>query len=201
MDLVRRLLQEAPLAPDEERRLASLARAGDGVARDALVRGSLRLVAMRVRALGFAAGEIDDAFQVGAMALLSAVARFDPDHGTRLATYAWPWITRALQEHRRPRPEVPHGVVPEPPSVGPGHEVPALLDDLAPLTTHERDVLLLRFTRAPDGTCPTPWADVAERLGVSVSTARRTGDRAVSRLRQRVGRVCDRAPRVGAIPP
>lgn len=201
MDLVRRLLQEAPLAAGEERRLALASRSGDLQAREELARGSLRLVAMRVRALGFGPGEIDDAFQVGAMALLAAVARFDPDRGARLATYAWPWITRALQEHRRGRPEVPHDVVPEPPSVPRGRQVPALLDDLAPLTSAERDVLLLRFGRAPDGTCPTPWADVAQHLGVSVSTARRTGERAVSRLRQEVGRVCDRAPRVGAIPP
>lgn len=201
MDMVRRLLQEAPLAPGEERRLALASRSGDLQAREALARGSLRLVAMRVRALGFGPGEIDDAFQVGAMALLAAVARFDPDRGARLATYAWPWITRALQEHRRARPEVPHEVVPEPVSAARGPESPAVLDDLAALTTQERDVLLLRFARASDGTCPTPWAEVAGHLEVSVSTARRTGERAVSRLRQEVGRVCDRAPRVGAIPP
>ncbi|WP_082481975.1 sigma-70 family RNA polymerase sigma factor [Aeromicrobium sp. Leaf245] len=201
MDLVRRLLQEAPLAPGEERRLALASRSGDLQAREALARGSLRLAAMRVRALGFGPGEIDDAFQVGAMALLAAAARFDPDRGARLATYAWPWITRALQEHRRARLEVPHEVVPEPASAACGPESPAVLDDLAALTTQERDVLLLRYARAPDGTCPTPWADVAQHLGMSVSTARRTGDRAVSRLRQEVGRVCDRAPQVGAIPP
>lgn len=201
MDLVRRLLQEEPLAQAEERRLALASRSGDVDARDALVRGSLRLVAMRVRALGFGPAEVDDAFQVGAMALLSAVARYDPDRGARLATYAWPWITGALQEHRRARPEVPHDVLPEPSSGTGEHQGPELLDDLAPLTATERDVLLLRFARAPDGTCPTPWTVVAEHLGVSVSTARRTGDRAVSRLRQEVGRVCDRAPRVGAIPP
>lgn len=201
MDLVRRLLLEPPLGPEEERRLAVLARSGDAAAREALLRSSLRLVALRVRALGFAPRDVDDAFQVGAVALMSAVARFDPDRGARLATYAWPWITRALEDHRRPGREVPHADVPEPSLASVPGPATDVSDGLAGLSPRERDVVVARFSRTPDGRCPTPWADVARDLGVGVSTARRVGDRAVSRLRQGVGRVSDRAPRVGADPP
>lgn len=200
MDLVRRLLQEDPLPAGEERRLALLAQAGDRSAREALVRGSLRLVALRVRALGFRGDDVDDAFQVGALALMSAVARFDPDRGARLATYAWPWITRALHVHRAARQEVPHADVPEPRVAVEPPEWPTW-DHLAVLTAQERDVLAVRFATTSEGVCPTPWDDVARRLDVSVSTARRVGDRAVSRLRARVGRVTHRAPRVGDHPP
>lgn len=201
MDLVRRLLAEPPLPVEEERRLAVLARAGDREARDLLVRRSLRLVALRVCALGFRGDDADDALQVGTLALMSAVARFDPDRGVRLATYAWPWLTRALHAHRAPGPEVPHAVVPDSgptPSDAPG---PGVDVDLSGLSDRERAVLATRFSRSADGVCPTPWADVAERLGLSVGTARRAGDRALSRLREGVGRVTHRAPRVGDIPP
>jgi DNA-directed RNA polymerase specialized sigma subunit len=201
MDLVRRLLQEPALDAAEERRLASLALAGDRAARDALLRASLRLVAMRVRAMGFASRDVDDAFQVGVVALMAAVARFDPDRGARLATYAWPWVTRALEEHRRPCREVPHAevgdVVPGPPTPA----APAAVDDLSVLSSREREVVVARFSRTPDGRCPTPWSEVARELGLGVSTVRRLGDRAVSRLRREVGTVGDRAPRVGADPP
>ncbi len=201
MDLVRRLLQEPALDAAEERRLASLALAGDRTARDALLRASLRLVAMRVRAMGFAPGDLDDAFQVGVVALMAAVARFDPDRGARLATYAWPWLTRALEEHRRPRREVPHAEVREAVRNRAAPASPAAVDDLAVLSARERDVVVARFSRTPDGRCPTPWADVARELGLGLSTARRLGDQAVSRLRREVGTVGDRAPRVGADPP
>jgi DNA-directed RNA polymerase sigma subunit (sigma70/sigma32) len=200
MDLVRRLLREPPMTAEEERRLARAARDGDVEARDALVRGSLRLVALRVCALGFRGHDVDDAFQVGACALLSAVARFDADRGARLATYAWPWITRALHAHRAARVEVPHAQVPEPLAPA-GPTCSVAWEHLAGLTERERDVLAARFATTPDGRCPTPWDDVADHLGVSVSTVRRVGDRAVSRLRRRVGTVTHRAPRVGDIPP
>lgn len=201
MDLVRRLLAEPDLDQQEERRLAVLARSGDVDARDALLRASLRLVALRVRALGFGPRDVDDAFQVGVVALMAAVARYDPARGIRLATYAWPWITRALQAHRAHRHDVPHDRLPEPPrarSVGASSPV---LDALAVLDARERDVLVARFSPTPEGRCPTPWAEVADRLGLGTSTARRIGEQALSRARREVGRVCDRAPLAGADPP
>lgn len=201
MDLVRRLLREPALAASEERWLALRARDGDASARDALVRGSLRLVALRVRALGFAPRDVDDAFQVGALALMTAVARFDPDRGARLATFAWPWITHALHAHRTPGPEVAAEVVPEPPRRPAGILDDRVLTALATLDPRERDVLATRFSATAAGVCPTPWADVADRLGLGVSTARRIGDQALSRARREVGRVCDRAPHAGADPP
>ncbi|MCX6408197.1 MAG: sigma-70 family RNA polymerase sigma factor [Propionibacteriales bacterium] len=200
MDLVRRLLGEPSLTAEEEHRLAALARAGDDAARAALLRGSLRLAALRVWALGFRGDDVDDALQVAVLALMSAVARFDPDRGARLATYAWPWITRALHAHRQARPEVPHDVVPEP-RASPHDSAGDVVGCLAGLPPRERAVLLERFSRTPEGTCPTPWSDVASRLDLPVSTVRRVGDQALSRLREGVGRVTDRAPRVGGIPP
>ena len=201
MDLVRRLLGEPSLTAEEEHRLAVLARGGDDDARAVLLRRSLRLAALRVWALGFRGADVDDALQVAVLALMSAVACFDPDRGARLATYAWPWITRALHAHREARPEVPHDVVPEPRGPHVDGVEGVVAGHLAGLPPRERTVLMARFSTTPEGACPTPWVDVASRLDLPVSTVRRIGDRALSRLREGVGRVTDRAPRVGDIPP
>ena len=96
--LIATLLAEPPLDASEERRLALAAVRGDEEARAVLVRRSLRLVALRVRSLGAAGADADDAFQCGALGLLAAVARYDPDRGARLATFAWPWITAGVRE-------------------------------------------------------------------------------------------------------
>ncbi len=141
MDLVRRLLGEPSLTAEEEHRLAVLARAGDDDAREVLLRRSLRLAALRVWALGFRGDDVDDALQVAVLALMSAVARFDPDRGARLATYAWPWITRALHAHREARPEVPHDVVPEPRDRRADPSVGVVAGHLAGLPRRERAVL------------------------------------------------------------
>ncbi|MBI3333847.1 MAG: sigma-70 family RNA polymerase sigma factor [Candidatus Omnitrophica bacterium] len=49
--------------------------------------------------------EFEDLEQIGALGLMKAVARFDPDRGTRFSTVAYWWIRSALsdaQEHSQP---------------------------------------------------------------------------------------------------
>ncbi len=92
-----RMLATAPLSRESERELARSARTGDAEARSELIRRSLRLVAMRVCHLGVAAGDVDDALQAGAVGLIAALDRFDPDRDVRLSTFAWPWITAAIR--------------------------------------------------------------------------------------------------------
>lgn len=200
MDL-QRLLRDPPLPEDEERRLAAAAREGDVQARDELVRASLRLVAMRVRAMGFVGHDADDAFQIGVLALLAAVARYDPARRARLATFAWPWITHALSALRVGRPEDLTDRVPDGPAADADAPPGVLATLVDALPREEREVVVERFLRGSDAPGPTPWAEVARRLGTSPSTARRRGARAVSRLREGVATVGDRASLVGADPP
>lgn len=200
MDL-QRLLRDPPLPEDEERRLAAAARAGDAEARDVLVRASLRLVALRVRAMGFRVHDADDAFQVGVLALMAAIARYDPTRRARLATFAWPWITHALVGLRTPLREVPMDVVPDRPVDEPAEPDARLAELVAGLPEDEREVVAVRFLQDTGAPGPTPWLEVARRLGTSPTTARRRGTRAVSRLRETVATVGDRAPLVGADPP
>ena len=81
-----------PLTREEERALAVRARAGDAVARDTLVRRNLPLVVAFARQQSRGDVRLDELVQEGNLGLLRAVEKFDPDAGTRFATYALWWI-------------------------------------------------------------------------------------------------------------
>lgn len=87
----------APLSIEHERALITKARAGSACARDALVRGHMRLVIATVRKLRRNADE--DLIAEGVLGLLEALDRFDPSYDVRLATYAAPWIRVRAQRH------------------------------------------------------------------------------------------------------
>ena len=94
---VRSLLSSTPITRDEEVELARRARAGDLDARSDLITSGLRAVALRACALGFSGDELSDAVQSGAVGLIRAVDRFDPDRGVRLATFSWHWVTAEMR--------------------------------------------------------------------------------------------------------
>lgn len=61
-----------------------------------LVQANQRLVAMLARQYRSGPLPFMDLVQEGNLGLLRAIERFDPDHGTRLSTYALWWIRRAM---------------------------------------------------------------------------------------------------------
>src|SRR5690606_9698930 len=89
-------LAPEPSTRDVEQRLARAARGGDRGAREDLIRAGLRNVVLHALRLGHRGAELDEAVAAGAEGLIRAVDGFDPDRGTRLATYAWPWIARSM---------------------------------------------------------------------------------------------------------
>ena len=190
----RALTRLPPLDPVVERDLARAARSGDQHARDALVRAGLRLVALRALSLGFVGPRFDDALQDGTEGLLRAVDRFDPDRGTSLATFSWPWITGAiLKGARAPRAELPdrEGTAPEAASLT-DLDVSAAL---AELPAAQAEAVRLRFGLGVHDSSPRTRREVARALGVSEPAARRLEDRAVQHLRRRLATVGDRASR------
>jgi RNA polymerase sigma factor (sigma-70 family) len=196
--LLSRLLAQASMDAEREHRLAASARAGDTAARRELVRDSLRLVALRAVSLGRRGDDLDDALQDGALGLIAAVDRFDPDRGCRLATFAWPWISRAMQP-RRPR-ETPSDRLDQAPAaepVEPTEDVDALLAMLPP------DLALLlrhRFRLGECGAPQRPRREVAAMLGLTPAQVRAEEVRAMRYLRGHLAKVCDRAPRRGVDP-
>jgi RNA polymerase primary sigma factor len=82
----------APLSPAEERALVIRSRRGDLRARDELVRRHLPLVLAFARKQARGTIPLDELVQEGNLGLLRAVEKYDPDAGTRFATYAVWWI-------------------------------------------------------------------------------------------------------------
>jgi RNA polymerase primary sigma factor len=99
------MLARPPLGTAEERRLARLARDGDARAREALVEALLPDLVAAARRYAGGPTEAADLVQEGVLAALTALLRFDPDHGAPFRAYAAPWVRGAMarlaQDQRR----------------------------------------------------------------------------------------------------
>jgi RNA polymerase sigma factor (sigma-70 family) len=185
-----RVLLAAPaLSAEREQALARAARAGNSSARSELIQSSLRLVALRVRHLRIGPAGIDDALQAGAVGLISAVDRFDPDRGTRLATYAWPWITAGIRSAAPARPDVV-----DPVSTSGRESCDGLHEVVGRLPDRLAEVVRLRFRLGEPSDIPRTHATVAAQLGLSVGQVRRAEARALGQLRDRLATLGDRDP-------
>jgi RNA polymerase sigma-32 factor len=81
------------LSAAEERALARRYRdTGDRAIAERLVRAHLRVVMVIARHYRFTGHDFRDLFQVGSVGLLLALAKYDPDRGVRLSSYAGNWI-------------------------------------------------------------------------------------------------------------
>lgn len=189
---VRSLLSAPPIAAEDEIALARRARSGDERARRDLITSGLRSVALRACSLGFRGDELSDAVQSGAVGLIRAVDRFDPERGVRLSTYAWRWVGSEMA--RRHHLELPLDDV-----------EPAVLDDtnedidvvdalLRTLSRDEARVLRMRFGVGDSSADPLSREVVGERLGLTISQVRTIEGKAMRQLRQGLAKVADRAP-------
>ncbi len=77
-----------PLSQKEEEEYFSLARAGDGAAREKLIEHNLRLVAHIVKKYYAGQENQEDLMSVGSIGLIKAVDTFKTDAGARFATYS-----------------------------------------------------------------------------------------------------------------
>src|SRR5713226_5327353 len=88
-----REINETPLLnAEEEKELAFRVEAGEGGARDQMVRANLRLVVTIAKAFTGRGLDLQDLIEEGNVGLLRAVERFDPAMNTRFSTYATYWI-------------------------------------------------------------------------------------------------------------
>jgi RNA polymerase sigma-32 factor len=93
------LVGVAPLDRETERELARRWRAGDAQAGEKIVTACLPFVvsiALEYRRWGLS---LEDVAQQGALGLLRAAAKFDPDRECRLATYAAYWIRAEIRDY------------------------------------------------------------------------------------------------------
>jgi DNA-directed RNA polymerase sigma subunit (sigma70/sigma32) len=185
---VQQLMSSPPLAASDEAALARRARAGDGDARAALIVSGMRSVVLRARMLGLQGEELRDAVQSGAIGLIRAVDRYDPDRGARLATYAWRWIGAEIVPAR-------HDLALSDTVDTPVRDVPPTHCDLLDgLPDPQREVLSLRFGLTDPAGIPRTRSAVAHHLGLTVSQVRTIEGKAMRQLREGLAKVADRAP-------
>ena len=105
--LARQALEDANAPPDGLRPLRRLVKIGER-AEERMVLANLRLVtklAWKLKRQGGPAMEMEDLFQEGVIGLTTAIAKFDPERGLKLSTYATWWIrqsmTRAIADKTR----------------------------------------------------------------------------------------------------
>jgi RNA polymerase primary sigma factor len=85
------------LSSPGERELAARVQAGDLEARDQLVRANLRLVVSIARTYAGKGLPVEDLVGEGNMGLIRAAEGYDPNAGTRFATYATYWIRQSIR--------------------------------------------------------------------------------------------------------
>jgi RNA polymerase primary sigma factor len=91
-----RLTLEPLLTMEMETELARAARLGDAQARKRLIEANMRLVINIAKGYSCRTIPLEDLIQEGAIGLMQATERFDPDKGFRFSTYATHWIRQSI---------------------------------------------------------------------------------------------------------
>jgi len=76
-------------------------RNGDIEARNAMIKGNLKLILSILKKFHGKKELMDDLFQVGTIGLMKAIDNFDPIHKVRFSTYAVPMIIGEIRRHIR----------------------------------------------------------------------------------------------------
>ncbi len=74
---------------------------GDEEAREAYIKGNLRLVLSVIKRFSTSNENVDDLFQIGCVGLMKAVDNFDPDRMVKFSTYAVPMIVGEIRRYLR----------------------------------------------------------------------------------------------------
>ena len=91
-------IQKLPMIsdPEEEKRLARRALAGDQEAAERLVTANLRFVISYVKRYQGHGLDLSELVAIGNEGLLKAVRKFDPEHGVKFISYAVWWVRQAV---------------------------------------------------------------------------------------------------------
>lgn len=100
-DSIKMYLREIGIKPrltaEQEGELSYRVKQGDMTAKNLLVEGNLRLVVYVARKYIGRGLSLEDLIQEGNIGLMTAVDRYDFDKGFKFSTYAYHWITQAIQ--------------------------------------------------------------------------------------------------------
>ena len=93
---INRLTRTRLLTASEEKVLTQRARTGEFAARERLVEANMRLVVSIAKNYISSGIPLEDLIQEGAIGLLTATERFDPQMGYRFSTYATQWVRQSI---------------------------------------------------------------------------------------------------------
>ena len=197
-----------PLSAAEERECLERFAQGDMEARNTLIEHNLRLVAHIAKKYTGCGQEQEELLSIGTIGLIKGISSFNPDKGTRLATYAARCVDNEILMLLRAKKKE-HGDVSLNESIGTdkegnnimlidimssdeedvfdtinmGIEVKQLYQNLKhELDPRERKVIVLRYGLI-DGRC-MPQREIAKKLKISRSYVSRIEKKAVQKLRK-----------------
>lgn len=91
-----------PLLKEEEKQdLFARIKEGDQSAKEAYIKGNLRLVLSVMKRFSSASENADDLFQIGCIGLIKSINNFDPSLGVKFSTYAVPMIIGEIRRYLR----------------------------------------------------------------------------------------------------
>ena len=91
-----------PLLTNEEKEeLFCRIKAGDKEAREAYIKGNLRLVLSVIQRFSGSGENVDDLFQIGCIGLIKAIDNFDISQNVKFSTYAVPMILGEVRRYLR----------------------------------------------------------------------------------------------------
>ncbi len=200
-----------PLSSEDEVKYLRLYELGDEEAKNILIERNLRLVAHIVKKYQNIGRDQDDLISIGTIGLIKAIATFDRNKGTRLATYAARCIDNeilmTIRSNKKTRAEVslqdPIGVDKEGNEISLidilGTEADAVVEEVdlkiqvkklymkmsKVLKDREKIIIMLRYGLTSEG-CKTQ-REIAKLLGISRSYVSRIEKRAVQKLYKAFG--------------
>ena len=198
-----------PLSAKRERECLEAMKKGDMNAKNELIEHNLRLVAHIIKKYYSNSVQQDDLISIGTIGLIKAVNTFDPDKGTRLATYAARCIeNEILMQFRAQKKSAQYISVNEPIDTDSEGNPLTLMDiistedeiveDIYKMTMlkklskeierigdpREKAIIMMRY--GLDGTKPMTQLEVSKKLNISRSYVSRIEKKTLRDLRKRM---------------
>ena len=196
-----------PLSAKRERECLEAMKKGDMNAKNELIEHNLRLVAHIIKKYYSSSVQQDDLISIGTIGLIKAINTFDPDKGTRLATYAARCIENEILMQFRAQKKTAQDISVNEPIDTDSEGNPLTLMDiistedeivediykitmLKKLSTEvgrikdprEKSIIMMRY--GLDGMRPMTQLEVSKKLNISRSYVSRIEKKALKELRK-----------------
>lgn len=196
-----------PLSAKRERECLLAMKSGDVNAKNELIEHNLRLVAHIIKKYYSSSVQQDDLISIGTIGLIKAINTFDPDKGTRLATYAARCIENEILMQFRAQKKTAQDISVNEPIDTDSEGNPLTLMDiistedeivediykitmLKKLSTEvgrikdprEKSIIMMRY--GLDGMRPMTQLEVSKKLNISRSYVSRIEKKALKELRK-----------------